>query len=61
MKALVICVSVHYGNTKKIAGAIADVLHAQVCTPDKVDVRMLDDCELIGVGSGIYYGKHHLS
>jgi flavodoxin len=61
MKTIVICVSVHHGNTKKIADAIADVLHAQVCTPDKADAAMLDDCDLIGVGSGIYNGKHHQS
>jgi flavodoxin len=61
MKTIVICVSVHHGNTKKIADAIADVLHAQVCTPGKVDAAMLDDCDLIGVGSGIYYGQHHQS
>jgi flavodoxin len=61
MKAIIICVSVHHGNTKKIADAIADVLHAQVHTPEKVDVGVLDDCDLIGFGSGIYYGKHHQS
>jgi flavodoxin len=61
MKTIVICVSVHHGNTKQIADAIADVLHAQVCTPDKVDAAMLADYDLIGVGSGIYYGKHHQS
>jgi len=61
MKTIVICVSIHHGNTKKIADAIADVLHAQVCTPGKVDAAMLDDCDLIGVGSGIYYGQHHQS
>ncbi len=61
MKTIVICVSIHHGNTKKIADAISDVLHAQVCTPGKVDAAMLDDCDLIGVGSGIYYGQHHQS
>jgi hypothetical protein len=53
---------VNFSLLKKILRYIRrGVLYAQVCTPDKVDVRMLDDCELIGVGSGIYYGKHHLS
>jgi flavodoxin len=61
MKTIVICVSVHHGNTKKIADAIADILHAQVCTPDKVDAAMLDECDMIGFGSGIYHGKHHHS
>jgi flavodoxin len=61
MKTIVICVSVHHGNTKQIADAIAEVLHAHVCTPDKVDAAMLADYELIGFGSGIYYGKHHES
>jgi flavodoxin len=61
MKTLIICVSIHHGNTKKIADAIADILQAQVCTLDKVDAAMLDDYDLIGFGSGIYYGKHHQS
>lgn len=61
MNTIVICVSVHHGNTKQIADAIAEVLRAQVCTPDKADVAMLADYELIGFGSGIYYGKHHQS
>ncbi|MDD1726128.1 MAG: flavodoxin family protein [Euryarchaeota archaeon] len=61
MKTIVICVSVHHGNTKQIADAIAEVLRAQVCTPDKADAAMLADYELIGFGSGIYYGKHHQS
>jgi len=58
MQTIVICVSVHHGNTKQIADAIAEVLRAQVCTPDKADAAMLADYELIGFGSGIYYGKH---
>jgi flavodoxin len=61
MKTIIICVSVHHGNTKKVANAIADVLRAQVCTPGEVDAAVLDDCDLIGFGSGIYYGKHHQS
>lgn len=61
MQTIVICVSVHHGNTKQIADAIAEVLRAQVCTPDKADAAMLADYELIGFGSGIYYGKHHQS
>jgi len=61
MNTIVICVSVHHGNTKQIADAIAEVLRAQVCTPDKADAAMLADYELIGFGSGIYYGKHHQS
>jgi flavodoxin len=61
MKTIIICVSVHHNNTKKVANAIADVIRAQVRTPGEVDAAMLDDCDLIGVGSGIYYGQHHQS
>jgi flavodoxin len=61
MKTVVVCVSIHHGNTKKVADAIAAILHAQVCTPDDVDAAVLGDCDLIGFGSGIYYGKHHQS
>jgi len=32
MKTIIICVSVHHGNTKKVANAIADVIRAPVRT-----------------------------
>lgn len=59
MKTLIICISIHYGNTKKIAKAMAEVLDADVLEPANIDVGSLDKYELIGFGSGIYGWKHH--
>jgi flavodoxin len=61
MKALIICWSEHHGNTKKIADAMASVLHSEVIKPTDVDVETLDDYDLIGFGSGIYFWSHHKS
>jgi len=53
--------SVYYGNTEKIAKAIAEVLKAYVVRPHEVNVEEFCEYDLIGFGSGIYFGKHHKS
>jgi len=57
MKALVVCVSVHHGNTKKIADSIARTLGAELLKPE--EVSNIQEYDLIGFGSGIYYWRHH--
>ena len=59
MKTLIVCVSQHHGNTKKIADAMAAVLGAEVRRPDDVNVEALAEYDLIGFGSGIAFGKHY--
>lgn len=59
MKTLIICESVHHGNTKKIADAMAGPLQAEVKKPGEIDAGKPADYDLIGFGSGIYMGKHH--
>jgi flavodoxin len=59
MKTLIVCLSEHHGNTKKIADAMAAVLHAEVVSPHDVDIAALDGYDLIGFGSGIAFGKHY--
>lgn len=61
MKALIIYKSVHHGNTKKVAEAIAGTLGAKLATPGEVDVNGLGEYDLIGFGSGIFYGRYHQS
>ena len=61
MKTLIICVSVHHGNTRKIAEAMAGSLDAEVMAPDEVDPGLLGESQFIGFGSGIYRWKHHVS
>jgi len=59
MKTLIVCESWHHGNTKKIAEAMAEVLHAEIISPGDVNVEALANFDLIGFGSGIDHGKHY--
>jgi len=61
MKTLIIYISMHHGNTEKIARAMAEVLNAKLLKPSEVDIDELSQYDLIGFGSGIYYGRHHKS
>jgi flavodoxin len=61
MKTLIIYVSVHHGNTEKVARVMADVLGADLLPVKQADARMLEPYDLIGFGSGIYFGRHHKS
>lgn len=60
-KTLIICKSVHHQNTAIVAQAIADVLHAEIYAPEDVPYARLDEYDLIGLGSGIYFGQFHSS
>ncbi len=59
MKALIICLSKEHGNTRKVAEAMAGELNAKLLEPSEVDTESLADYDLIGFGSGIYYGRHY--
>ncbi|MBE0430427.1 MAG: flavodoxin family protein [Dehalococcoidia bacterium] len=61
MKALVVYVSVHHGNTEKVARAMADALDACLLPVEQADAGVLEEYDLIGFGSGIYFGRHHRS
>ena len=58
-KILIVCVSVHKGNTLKVAERMAGALGADLKKPNEVDMGKLDDYGLIGFGSGIYAFRHH--
>jgi flavodoxin len=36
-------------------------MHADLMTPDQASNSMLQAYQLVGFGSGIYYGRHHAS
>lgn len=59
MKTLIICDSVHRGNTKKIADVFAKELDAPIVTSSELTEREMREYDLIGFGSGIYNGKHY--
>ncbi|RJR24986.1 flavodoxin [Candidatus Microgenomates bacterium] len=59
MKVLIVCRSVHKGNTQKVTGAMASELKAKVLKPEEVKPADLEKYDLVGFGSGIYFGRHH--
>ena len=60
MKTLIVYTSVHHQNTEKVAKVMAEELNgrpylrSKTCNPDTLAAY-----DLIGFGSGIYFGKHH--
>jgi flavodoxin len=61
MKVLIIYISVHHGNTERVAQVMANILDADLLQVEQADASMLEQYDLIGFGSGIYFGKHHKS
>ena len=59
MKSLIVYVSVEHGNTEKVAKAISEVLGAELKEAKEVDPRALQGYDLVGFGSGIFFGKFH--
>lgn len=59
MKSLIVCISIHHGNTLKIAQKIAEVLGSEIKKPSEVKAENLLNYDLIGFGSGIYAFRHH--
>lgn len=57
----VIFASVHHGNTRLLAETLAAELSAELFQADEVRNSCLDHYDLIGIGSGIYFGRHHES
>jgi len=59
MKTLIVYTSVHHQNTEKVAKVMAEELGAEVIPVANAKPDMLAPYDLIGFGSGIYFGKHH--
>jgi flavodoxin len=57
-KTLLICFSSHHGNTRRVADAMAEEIGATILTPEQVRPEQIDDYELVGWGSGIYFGRN---
>ena len=58
-RSLILCKSVHHGNTARVAAAIAAVLGADIASPGDVPYTSLPRRELVGFGSGVFYGRMH--
>ena len=58
-EVIVIYMSIHNGNTKKIAEAMARALHCESISAESIKSRDLSKYQYIGLGSGIYFTSHH--
>lgn len=59
MRTLIIYHSEHHYNTEKIAKSMAEVLNADLKKTSTVELELLHEYDLLGFGSGIYFGRHH--
>ncbi len=59
MKSLIVCFSYHHNNTLKIAEAMSRILDAQTKTPEEANSDEIQQCDLIGFGSGVDSDKHY--
>ncbi len=60
MRSILVLFSYHHNNTRKVAEVFAEVLDAQIIAPREVGPEDLRSYDLVGFGSGIYDGKHHV-
>jgi len=61
MRSLLVVFSYHHHNTEKVANVFANVLDAQIKSPQQINPEELQKYDLIGFGSGIYGAEHHRS
>ena len=59
MKSVIIYASMHHGNTKKVVDAIARECGVELIDATQVHEKDLEDYDLIGFASGIFYSKYH--
>ncbi len=59
MKSLIVVYSYHHLSTQKIAEVFAEVLGAELKTPQQTSPAELEDYEVVGFGAGIDSGKHY--
>ncbi|MGR4878155.1 flavodoxin family protein [Streptomyces sp. LARHCF249] len=59
MKAVIVCVSVSHGNTRRVADTMARVLDGKVVSPEEADLEELADADLVGFGAGVFYSRLH--
>jgi flavodoxin len=61
MRTLILYTSVHHRNTERVAQTMADMIRADLMEGSRATADTLREYDLIGFGSGIYFGKHHKS
>lgn len=58
---MIVCKSVHHGNTRLVAERFAAILGTSVSEPEDAILSTADDTSMIGIGSGVYYARFHKS
>lgn len=61
MRCAIIHVSVHHHNTAKISAAMATAIGAEVLSVSEAKERSESNWDVVGLGSGIFFGAHHQS
>lgn len=61
MKIAIIYYSRHHGNTKKLLDAIASKYEVKLVDAAEIRTLDLEDYDMVGFASGIYYSKFHKS
>ncbi len=56
---VIVCTSLHHGNTRKVAEAMAAACGGHVFEPGDEALRAAAACSLLGIGSGIFFGHPH--
>ena len=59
MRAVIVYKSLHHGNTKRVAEAMADACGADLIRLGERKHPDLRAYGLVGLGSGIYHSRHH--
>jgi flavodoxin len=59
MRTVIVCASVSHGNTRRVADSMAEVLGAEVVAPEQADLAEPAGADLVGFGSGVFYGRLH--
>lgn len=57
----IVYASIHHGNTRKLAESLSAELGADLFTVETARDVNLNQYEIVGLGSGIYFGRHHAS
>ena len=57
----IVCASVHHGNTRRVADAMASATGGLVLEACSAATEIARDGALLGLGSGIFFGSHHRS
>ncbi len=59
MKTAIFYVSVHHGNTARLAKAVGEAMGADIYSPEQLTHELLKNYDLVGFFSGIYKFRHH--